>query len=299
MIEFPRSLMIPVDGSREAMEALRCAQTFSPNAQIHLVHCFTIPQLSYPGTGMSVGHEFTQAAEKALREEGTQILERSAAIVAPWCTQIFQHLEQGDPASVILSLAKEHSAGLIIIGSRGLGGFREHMLGSVSHRVVHQAKCPTLVIQSPLPSVKDVLLPIEQGPDAKRLVDFLSQKPFAAMPGLTVLHVIPFSQPYLPTSALLPGSWQKDLKEGGKQFIQGVMSDLKGLGYHVEGVLETGAPSRVIQDQVAAVQPQLIIMGTHSRSGIQRWIYGSVSHSTVHHSPCPVLVVPPVSTETG
>jgi nucleotide-binding universal stress UspA family protein len=56
-------------------------------------------------------------------------------------------LLQGSPAEVILSYAKEHGADVIVIGSRGLGGIREFVLGSVSHNVVQSARIPVLVVK--------------------------------------------------------------------------------------------------------------------------------------------------------
>lgn len=56
-------------------------------------------------------------------------------------------LLQGSPAEVILAYAKEHTVDVIVIGSRGLGGIREFVLGSVSHNVVQSARIPVLVVK--------------------------------------------------------------------------------------------------------------------------------------------------------
>lgn len=56
-------------------------------------------------------------------------------------------LLQGSPAEVILNYSKEHDVDVIVIGSRGLGGIREFVLGSVSHNVVQSARIPVLVVK--------------------------------------------------------------------------------------------------------------------------------------------------------
>lgn len=56
-------------------------------------------------------------------------------------------LLQGSPAEIILNYAKEQGADVIVIGSRGLGGIREFVLGSVSHNVVQSARIPVLVVK--------------------------------------------------------------------------------------------------------------------------------------------------------
>jgi len=287
----PKTILIPVDGSSQAEKAVRSVQALSLPERVLLLHTITIPQLAYPGTGMSVGHDFSESAEKALRKEGSRILEKALSLLPTECGRVSQHLEIGTPASVILSMAQNQSVDLIIMGSRGLGAIQEHVLGSVSHRVATHAPCPVFLIKAPVVPLKSILLPIEHPLDAGWAIDFLSHKPFRGTPHLTVLHVIPFAQPVLPIGALLPDSWKKELQTGSDRFIKDVTDQLTNLGYPVESIVEPGAPSSVIQGQVSRLQPQLVLMGTPGRSPLQRLAHGSVSHATIHHAPCSVLLI--------
>ena len=286
-----KTILIPIDGSPQAEEAVRSLQAFSPPNRILLLHCFSIPQLAYPGTGMSIGHEFSKTAEEELRTEGARILKRAASNLPSVCGEVSQHLKIGDTASVILAMAKKESADLIIIGSRGLGTIKEHVLGSVSHQVATRATCPTLIVKSSLMSLKKILLPIEQAQDAEWVVEWLGQKPFHPMPHITALHVIPFTQPVLPIRALLPDAWIKELQTESTQFTQGVTSTLNTLGYSADKVVKSGAPSSVIQEHIAHLQPQLVLMGTYNRPTFDRLAHGSISHATIHHAPCSVLLL--------
>ncbi|MDH4193254.1 MAG: universal stress protein [Nitrospirota bacterium] len=286
-----KTILIPVDGSSQAEEAVRSVQALSPPERVLLLHTITIPQLAYPGTGMSVGHAFSEAAEQALREEGSRILEKAASLLPKECGQVSQHLEIGNPASVILSMVQSQSVDLIVMGSRGLGAIQEHVLGSVSHRIATHAPCPVLLIKAPVVPLRSILLPIEHPLDAGWAIDFLSHKPFRGTPHLRVLHVIPFTQPILPVGALLPDSWKKELQTGSDRFIKDVTDQLTNLGYPVESIGERGAPSSVIQEQALRLQPQLVLMGTPGRSPLQRLAHGSVSHATIHHAPCSVLLI--------
>ena len=286
-----KTILIPVDGSPHADEAVRSLQVFSPPNRILLLHCFSIPQLAYPGTGMSVGREFAKSAEQELRKNGSRILKRAASQLPAVCGEISQHLEVGDTASVILSIAQKEAADLILLGSRGLGMIKEHVLGSVSHRVATQATCPTLIVKSPLIPLNKILLPIEHPLDTEWVIEWLAQKPFQPIPHLSVLHVIPFTQPVLPIGALLPDTWKKELETESTQFTQGVANTLCKIGYQAEGVVETGTPAAVIQEQIGQLQPQLIVMGTYNRPTFERLAHGSISHSTIHHAPCSVLLL--------
>ena len=286
------TMLIPVDGSPQAEEAVRSIQVLSPPDRVLLLHSITIPQLAYPGTGMSVGHEFSEAAEKALRQEGSRILEKAASLLPRECGQASQHLEIGTPASGILSMAQSHSVDLIIMGSRGLGAIQEFVIGSVSHRVSTHAHCPVLLIKAPVVPLKHILIPIEHPLDAGWVIEFLSHKPFRDTPHLTVLHVIPFAQPVIPIGALLPNSWKKELQEGGDRLTKEVADKLTSLGYPVASVVEHGAPSSAIQKQISHLQPQVVLMGTPGRSPLRRLAQGSVSHSTIHHASSSVLLIP-------
>ncbi len=286
-----KTILIPVDGSPQADEAVRSLQAFSPPNRILLLHCFSIPQLAYPGTGMSVGREFSEAAEQELRKEGARILKKAASQLPAVCGEASQHLEVGDTASVILSMAQKESADLILMGSRGLGVIQEHVLGSVSHQVATHAPCPTLIVKSSLMPLKNVLLPIEHPLDAEWAIEWLAEKPFQSLPHLSVLHVIPFVQPVLPIGALLPDVWKKELQTGSAHFTQDVTDRLTKLGYQADHVVEPGAPSSIIQEHIARLQPQLVLMSTYNRPPLNRLAHGSVSHATVHHAPCSVLLL--------
>ncbi len=286
-----KTILIPIDGSPQADEAVRSLHAFSPPNRILLLHCFAIPHLAYPGTGMSVGHEFSKTAEQELRKEGTRILKRAASQLPAVYGEVSQHLEIGDTAAVILAMAQKESADLIIIGSRGLGTIKEHILGSVSHRVATYAPCPTLIVKSSLMSLNNVLLPVEHARDAEWVIEWLGQKPFHPMPHITALHVIPFTQPILPIRALLPDAWKKELHTESAQFAQDVTISLQTYGYQADGVVESGAPSSVIQEHITRLQPQLVLMGTYNRPTFSRLALGSISHATIHHAPCSVLLL--------
>ncbi len=286
-----KTIIIPVDGSHHAEVAVRSLQVFAPPNRIILLHCFSIPQLAYPGTGMRAGRAFSEAAEQEFRKEGTRILNTAASQLPAVCGEVSKRLEVGDTASVILATAHKESADLILMGSRGLGVIREHILGSVSHRVANHAPCPTLLVKSSLMPLTNLLLPIEHPSDASWAVEWFAEQPFQHPPHLSVLHVIPFVQPVLPTGALLPEDWKHQLQQSSTHFIQEVTNRLTTLGYQTDYFVEPGSPSSVIQDYISRLQPQLVLMGTSNRPPLARLAHGSVSHATIHHAPCSLLLL--------
>ena len=90
--------------------------------------------------------------------------------------------------------------------------------------------------------LNNILLPIEHPLDAEWAIEWLAQKPFQSTPHLSLLHVIPFTQPVLPIGALLPDAWKKELQTGSAHFTQEVTNTLTKLGYQADRFVEPGAP---------------------------------------------------------
>ena len=127
-VEFPTKILVATDRSREAQLAATTAADLakSTNSELHIVH---------------VG--FEQRRDEAQKELDTEVdmIRESGA------QDTQAHLEFGRPDTAIIDLAEELGAGLIVMGSRGLGGVRRALLGSISDSVVRHAPCPVLVVR--------------------------------------------------------------------------------------------------------------------------------------------------------
>ena len=284
-------ILIAVDGSSQSRDLAQVIQAFSPGHEIVLLHAIYVPPLAYPGTGMTIGQEFLKRAEEAMREEGERIVEEWSSQVSPYVGKMKTRIETGPAAEVIVDLAAEQKVDLLLIGSRGLGKIREHMLGSVSHRVTVHSPCPTLVVKSGFEHIKQVLLPIEHKEDADQAVEFFSQNPFPKDIRISLLHVIPFMQPVLPIGALIPENFKKDLYAGAEQFLGDQAARIEALGYSVSSDVIPGTPSQGIHEHAEARNADLIVMGVRRGQALNHFLLGSVSHSVVHHSLCSVLLL--------
>ena len=101
-----------------------------------------------------------------------------------------------------------------------------------------------------------------------------------------------------------PGDWQEGLRVEAEGYIAKVAATLKKEGIAARGAVVSGRAADEIIDYAGKNQVDLIIMSTHGRAGVSRWVLGSVADRVVRHSPVPVLVVPPhgsrvVSREVG
>jgi nucleotide-binding universal stress UspA family protein len=144
---FPMRILLAIDGSEEAeLAALRAVDIAEKtDSQLHVVHVGVVPSflVSYPGT---LGYE--RRLYDQIEEESRQRLrELSWRVKAAGGTVAGTHLRMGQVALEIVALAEELGVGLIVMGSRGLGGVRRALIGSVSDSVVRHAHCPVLVVR--------------------------------------------------------------------------------------------------------------------------------------------------------
>ena len=148
MSTFPTRILLAIDGSKEAeLAALRAVDLAdATNSELHVVHVGVVPRFleSYPGT---LGYERRLYGQ--IEEESRQLLrELSWRVKVVGGTVAGTHLRMGAVALEIVALAEELGVGLIVMGSRGLGGVRRALMGSVSDSVVRHAHCPVLVVRA-------------------------------------------------------------------------------------------------------------------------------------------------------
>ena len=150
-VTFPTRILVATDGSEEATLAASTAADLakSTGSELHVVCVGYLPLVLYESPGAIVvdpdlQRRMEEAAEKAARNrlgELVQKIEQAGGEV----TEV--HARMGYPDAEIVGLAGRLSAGLIVIGSRGLGPLRRALMGSVSEGVVHHAHCPVLVVR--------------------------------------------------------------------------------------------------------------------------------------------------------
>jgi nucleotide-binding universal stress UspA family protein len=145
---FPTRILLATDGSEEAELAATRAVDIAEktDSELHVVHVGVLPSflVSYPGT---LGYE--RRLYDQIEEDSRQLLrELSWRVKAAGGTVAGTHLRMGEVALEIVALAEELGVGLIVMGSRGLGGVRRALMGSVSDSVVRHAHCPVLVVRA-------------------------------------------------------------------------------------------------------------------------------------------------------
>src|SRR5215216_7397952 len=144
---FPTKILLATDGSEEAALAATTAADLAQKtgSELHIVNVRLAPVYIEPTS--EVAH-WISSIEESERKQAQQLLDAQAEqIQALGATVAQTHVRLGRPDEEIVILAEEIGAGLIAMGSRGLGGISRALVGSVSDSVVRHAHCPVLVVR--------------------------------------------------------------------------------------------------------------------------------------------------------
>ena len=140
-------VIVGVDGSETARKAVRWAAREAKlrGMKLELVSAWEIPTYSYvsrygfPAISEEMMKSLTARAEGHLAEALDEARAEAREV------QIETIAAEGQPAKVLVEVAK--GADLLVVGSRGLGGFRELLLGSVSQQCAQHATCPVVIVR--------------------------------------------------------------------------------------------------------------------------------------------------------
>ncbi len=143
---FPTKILIATDGSKDADFAARTAVELADKTRYELHVAFVLHTRDvsdYSTTGFEKPHdeETGQMGQRLLDEQVRRVEEAGGTVAGA-------HFRMARPDRGILAIGEDVGAGLIVLGSRGLGGIRRALMGSVSDSVVRHAHSPVLVVRN-------------------------------------------------------------------------------------------------------------------------------------------------------
>jgi nucleotide-binding universal stress UspA family protein len=138
---FPKKILLATDGSEDAALATKAAIDLSKQsgAELHVVHVGRSTLRRSPKEYQAAARENIGELARAVEEAGGDITESHL--------RIDDSQTPGNEAEHITGVAEELGADLIVVGSRGLGGLKRALMGSVSESIVRHAHCPVLVMR--------------------------------------------------------------------------------------------------------------------------------------------------------
>jgi nucleotide-binding universal stress UspA family protein len=153
---FPTKILLATDGSESAAHATQAAVELSDktDSELHVLYvgedatALLFPQAADTAWVVQEdlapieeqGQQFEQVARQTLDAEVQNVRAVGGTVAQA-------HLRMGTPDAEVVDLAEELGVGLVVVGSRGLGGIRRALIGSVSDSVVRHAHCPVMVVR--------------------------------------------------------------------------------------------------------------------------------------------------------
>ena len=278
-----------VDWSDEAFAAVEQVGLLYRPDDVVLVHGVDLGMFQSPMVAGAVNLQGYDEFRQAMIEAGRQAVERCRTLLPPEIPSIRTLCEVQHPAAFILDSAAAVKADLIAMGTHDHSRMTEVFAGSISHRILLHATVPTLIVKRKARPVARVLLAVEGREDAIRLRTWLTSYPFKNPVAVTILSVVPslhIANPHL--MAGLEG-WSEQSKRHAEQVVTDMAQALASPQFTVATDVRLGDPVTTVCE--AGNSHDLIVIGSHGRKGLDRFLLGSVSQAIVHQTGCSVLVV--------
>lgn len=283
-MEATERIVVGYDGSPEAAPAVRWAahQAVLRGCELHLVHCSLWPALTHDlGPVPGVADSGLRHAAEAIVTEGVALAHEESPGLAVKTSLVY-----GWPAENLRKLSA--GATMLVVGSRGIGGFMGLLVGSVSLELASTASCPVAVVRTGEHPDGPVVVGIdhEDWEPALRHACTLAALTGAALKVVHVQKKHRDPRPYPDTAdahdaqALLDSAMRSALATTSAMVVQERLL----AGTSIAGTLLKEAHNA-----------RIVVVGTQGQ-GLFRGSIGSTAHAVLHHAKCPVFVVRPADT---
>jgi nucleotide-binding universal stress UspA family protein len=279
-------LLFPTDGSEGATvvfdHVLDVAEAH--DATVHVLNVADTTRESVTQIRGQVVDALEQSGAETVREAATRGRDRGVPIV----TEVLQ----GEPYRTIVDYAQTYDIDLVVMPTHGRRGLQRFLLGSTTERVVRRSEVPVLTIR-PDDDVtvrypyRSVLIPTDGSDPANAALDVGFGVADAAGAAVHLLSVVDVASLGVDVRADI----QVDaLEESANEIVERAAERASAVGIDPTTAVEFGGSiPRVIRTYVADHDVDLVVVGTHGRTGFDRYVLGSVAEALVRTAPVPVL----------
>lgn len=296
-------ILVPLDGSPLAEQALSCAVTVGRGLGAELV-LFCAVSTAW-GTSKHLERTTVDKADllERIEAEAQSYLDQVADLVKQADLPVRTVVYRGSAAEAIVDFAEQAGIAMIVMATHGYSGFKRWTHGSVAERVLQAARVPVLMIRAQeaeaeisqqLMLCQRIMVPLDGSVMAEQVLSLV--KSLALAVGAQVfLFRVAIDQPptifgdewfFLP----LPGEFAEEEQEA-QAYLERVARSLQEEGIKVSTATDIGLVADRIIDYATANHIDLIAMCTHGRTGLARWALGSVADRVLRGGSTPILLV--------
>ena len=294
-------ILVPLDGSELAERALQPALTLAERDDAELVFLrVCVPEkMLVPDAHVAGGYNLLwpeqSLAQARVEAQAYLTALRRAQVPA----EVHARLEVAEDgvAEAIVDTAADSQADLIVISSHGYSGVTRWVLGSIAERVLDAAPCPVLLLRWPKP-ISHLLVPLDGSELSERALEPALNVAAGLGARVTLLRAI------APVTAaekdrldgLERGLGERLVEEShqhAEEYLRGLLAARRTTGVEIDTVVAYEPAVEAILGYAEAHAVDLVAMSTHGRTGLRRWVYGSVTAKVLHHARHSMLVVRP------
>lgn len=292
-------ILVGVDASSVSTEAVRLAARLAQTYGGELIAFHAVDW--YRAVAMACDSTFLMDSTSivdALREEGSTLLEDAAKIAAECGIHADVRMVDGDASIELLNACAAEKSTLIVMGTHGRSGIGRLVLGSTTEAVLRGSTLPVMTVRGmPWPSreaphgFRRVLLAVDDSDPADAALDAALQLPSDPQRELFIYNVV--TQFAISASPVRASNIEKFRFAQAQTIVDRAVDRAVEAGIAAHGAVEEGRPDEVIVSRAIDKAADLIIVGSHGRRGIQRFMLGSVAERVVRTAFVPVLVIRP------
>lgn len=277
-----RRILVPLDGSPLAEKVLPTVEALllREHASAVLVRVLDLPEFTNQyavlrDSMMAIAKPYLEDLAKRWEAKGIRVETRIA---------------EGHAADAIISTAVQEKCELIAMSTHGRSGVKRFLLGSTAEMVTRHSPIPILAIrfgakeQAAEKVFHHILVPLDGSPANELAVPATTSMASLYGTKVTLLHVM---EPPPPEAQMLGESFRKAADE----MLKHAAARLQESGIPVESQIRVGSPAEEILEFAKSSGADLICITTHGRSGIRRWLMGSVAERVLRHAEVPVLLL--------
>lgn len=297
------TILVPLDGSALSERAVSPAISVArlEGGKIILLRVPVLESMLVPapevigGYGLVWPDEALEHSRQESSEYLSKLLERLQGEGVPVITR----LEEGDPAALILDLAEAECIDLICMSTHGHSGITRWVLGSVSEKVIRSAPCPVFLARHEK-RIRKVLIPVDGSALSESAIRPAIRLARSLRAEATLIHAVGIGsredrrmQQLEELEAGLGSRLLETIDEEAHRYLQRLVDSLEPAEVPLNSVVVDQPAAESILHYAETNDFGLVAMATHGRSGIRRWVYGSVTEKVMRGGCCSMLIVPP------
>lgn len=284
-------ILFPTDGSGGADQALEHV------LDIASAHGTTVHLLNVADTTRDSLTRVQGEIIDVLEQEGEDLLADVAERARKRGVETVSTVLQGEPYRTIVQYADEYDIDLIVMPTHGRSGLQRLLLGSTTERVVRRAEVPVLTIRPDAADAvrypyRGVAVPTDGSEGASEALSVGADVATDAEAALYVLSVITYQSLGIDVRSDIQSAM---LEESAEEIVEEATAAAERAGVEtVDGAVEYGSSvHEAILEFLEQRDIDLVVVGTHGRTGFDRFLLGSVAEALLRTSPVPVLTVRP------